>query len=98
MHNKAFTVDKQVTVVGGRNIGDACFGGNEESSFVDLDVLAVGPVAQDVATDFERYCQSPLSYPAADFLPATSTERQRQCIEKLEQKTTPPHPSATGKP
>ena len=44
MHNKSFTVDGQVAIVGGRNIGDEYFGADQALSFVDLDVMAVGPV------------------------------------------------------
>ncbi len=43
MHNKSFTVDGVVTLVGGRNIGDAYFGAGEEPLFSDLDVMAIGP-------------------------------------------------------
>jgi putative cardiolipin synthase len=55
MHNKSFTVDGEATIVGGRNVGDAYFGAGEEPLFSDLDVMAIGPVVQDVAADFERY-------------------------------------------
>ena len=55
MHNKSFTVDGEATIVGGRNVGDAYFGAGEEPLFSDLDVMAIGPVVQDVADDFERY-------------------------------------------
>lgn len=55
MHNKSFTVDGEVTIVGGRNVGDAYFGAGEEPLFSDLDVMAIGPVVQDVANDFESY-------------------------------------------
>ncbi|MGK9171629.1 phospholipase D family protein [Yokenella regensburgei] len=58
MHNKSFTADGVVTIVGGRNIGDAYFGVGEEPLFTDLDVLAIGPVVADVEKDFERYWQS----------------------------------------
>jgi putative cardiolipin synthase len=58
MHNKSFTVDGQVTIVGGRNIGDEYFDADQSLSFVDLDVMAVGPIVSDVASDFERYWQS----------------------------------------
>jgi cardiolipin synthase C len=58
MHNKSFTVDGQVAIVGGRNIGDEYFDANQALSFVDLDVMAVGPVVSDIASDFERYWQS----------------------------------------
>src|SRR5699024_2607808 len=49
-----------VTLVGGRNIGDAYFGAGEELLFSDLDVMAIGPVVEDVADDFVRYwyCKS----------------------------------------
>lgn len=58
MHNKSFTVDKQATIVGGRNVGDEYFGAGEEPLFSDLDVLAIGPVVEEVTKDFERYWHS----------------------------------------
>ncbi|TNL13362.1 hypothetical protein CYD30_03790 [Kosakonia cowanii] len=58
MHNKSFTVDGVVTLVGGRNIGDAYFGIGEEPLFTDLDVMAVGPVVKEVERDFLRYWNS----------------------------------------
>jgi putative cardiolipin synthase len=65
MHNKSFTVDNQVTVVGGRNIGDEYFGAAGDLLFVDLDALAVGPVVQDTSRDFDRYWNSASAYPLA---------------------------------
>src|SRR5688572_1595623 len=44
MHNKSFTVDNQVTIVGGRNIGDEYFDANRDLAFADLDLMAIGPV------------------------------------------------------
>lgn len=58
MHNKSFTVDAQATIIGGRNVGDAYFGAGEQPLFSDLDVLAIGPVVDDVSQDFERYWRS----------------------------------------
>ena len=37
MHNKSFTADNQVSVVGGRNIADEYFGAAEGLGFADLD-------------------------------------------------------------
>jgi len=72
MHNKSFTADDQVTIIGGRNVGDEYFGTGQEPLFVDLDVMAIGPVVNDVSTDFDRYWASASSYPAAGVLaPAT---------------------------
>ena len=58
MHNKSFTVDGEVTIIGGRNVGDAYFGAGEQPLFSDLDVLAIGPVVEEVTQDFERYWRS----------------------------------------
>ena len=64
MHNKSFTVDNQVTVVGGRNVGDKYFAASHEVAFTDLDVIAVGPAAHEVSKAFDLYWSSPSSYPA----------------------------------
>ncbi|HEY0209035.1 phospholipase D family protein [Acerihabitans sp.] len=65
MHNKSFTVDNQATIIGGRNVGDAYFSAGGDQLFTDLDVLAIGPVVEQVGRDFQRYwdCRSvcPLS-------------------------------------
>ncbi len=69
MHNKSFTADNQVTIVGGRNIGDEYFGAADDFLFADLDVMAVGPVVQEVSADFDRYWSSASAYPADRLLP-----------------------------
>jgi putative cardiolipin synthase len=63
MHNKSFTVDNLMTVVGGRNIGDEYFGTHETMNFGDLDVLAIGPAAAEVGQQFDLYWNSSLTYP-----------------------------------
>ena len=63
MHNKSFTADNQVTIIGGRNIGDEYFGAAEGALFVDLDVMAVGPIVHEVSNDFDRYWACASSYP-----------------------------------
>ena len=74
MHNKSFTVDNQATVVGGRNIGDEYLGAETSVAFTDLDVLAIGPVVQQVSSEFDRYWNSAPAWPAATLLapPAAS--------------------------
>ncbi|MGU7780003.1 phospholipase D family protein [Burkholderia sp. PU8-34] len=64
MHNKSLTADSVATIIGGRNIGDEYFGARDGTVFADLDVLAIGPAASDVADDFDRYWASASSYPA----------------------------------
>jgi putative cardiolipin synthase len=69
MHNKSFTADNQATIIGGRNVGDEYFGAGSGVSFSDLDVLAIGPVVNDVSKDFDRYWASDSSYPVERLLP-----------------------------
>jgi putative cardiolipin synthase len=69
LHNKSFTVDNRATIIGGRNIGNEYFDTGDGVSFVDLDVLAIGPIVNDVSSDFERYWNCASSHPIADLLP-----------------------------
>ena len=80
MHNKTFTADGQVTVLGGRNIGDEYFEANAALEFGDLDVLAIGDVARDVSLSFDAYWNHPLAYPASSLLDGSHED---QSIETL---------------
>lgn len=75
MHNKSFTADNQVTIIGGRNVGDEYFSAAEGLLFVDLDVIAVGPVVSEVSKDFDRYWASDSSYPADRIVPRVDPAR-----------------------
>ena len=76
MHNKSFTVDNQVTVVGGRNIGDEYFEANPDLRFGDLDVLGVGPVVDRISSVFDLYWNSASSYPVELLLKHIPGSRQ----------------------
>ncbi|MEY8842919.1 phospholipase D-like domain-containing protein, partial [Cribrihabitans sp. XS_ASV171] len=69
MHNKSMTVDGVATVVGGRNVGDIYFSTDAEVNYFDLDVVALGDAAQDVADDFDLYWASRSAVPADLILP-----------------------------
>ncbi len=69
MHNKSFTVDNQVTIVGGRNVADEYFQSGGESEFIDEDILAIGPVVDDVSDGFDEYWNSPEAIPISVFDP-----------------------------
>ncbi|MBE9519962.1 MAG: phospholipase D family protein [Proteobacteria bacterium] len=64
MHNKSFTVDNQVAILGGRNIGDEYFSADPVVAFSDLDVLTIGPVVKEVSKAFDLYWNDELAYPA----------------------------------
>src|SRR6185503_10460937 len=43
MHNKSFTADNEVSVVGGRNVGNEYFAAGSGVAFTDLDAMLIGP-------------------------------------------------------
>lgn len=67
MHNKAFTADGSMAIVGGRNIGDEYFDADNNVNFRDLDVLTVGPVVAEVGHTFDQYWNSSQSFPIGAF-------------------------------
>jgi putative cardiolipin synthase len=79
MHNKSFIADNQASIVGGRNVGDEYYAARPDLEFGDLDVLAVGPVVQEVSDAFDRYWNSPAAYPIS------ALTDQRATAEQLEQ-------------
>lgn len=62
MHNKSMTFDRQVSIIGGRNIGNEYLNNDQHTSFADLDVLVAGEVVKDIRQSFDEYWQSSLSY------------------------------------
>jgi len=71
MHNKTFVADGAFGIVGGRNIGDEYFGLHPEVNFLDRDMLAVGPIVNDISSNFDRYWNSPAAYPVEALVGAT---------------------------
>jgi putative cardiolipin synthase len=69
MHNKLFVADGALAVAGGRNIGDEYFMRSAVANFVDLDVLAAGPVVADMAASFDRYWNSDRAWPVQALTP-----------------------------
>lgn len=63
MHNKIFVADNAVAITGGRNLGETYFGQGSDTNFVDLDVLAAGPIVRDLSASFDQYWNNPLAYP-----------------------------------
>jgi putative cardiolipin synthase len=55
MHNKSFSVDNAVSIVGGRNIGEEYFELKDGAVFVDFDVLAFGPVVTEISESFDDF-------------------------------------------
>ncbi len=55
MHNKSFSVDNVVSIIGGRNIGDEYFDLKDGAVFVDFEVLAFGPVVSEISESFDDF-------------------------------------------
>lgn len=87
MHNKSFTVDGEATIVGGRNIGNEYFSADEESNFMDIDVLSVGNIVNEVDKQFDVYWNSEIVYEVKAFDHNQATEQNlndlRQTLEKF---------------
>ena len=90
MHNKSLTVDNQITLIGGRNMGDAYFGATDGVVFADMDVLAVGPAVDEVSTDCGLYWAAVSSYPAERLLPETAPDALAALAERVARSTEGP--------
>lgn len=77
MHNKLFIADNAMGVTGGRNLGDAYFGHADTGNFVDLDVLAAGPVVQDLSRSFDSYWNNERAYPVQALVTRQELEAMR---------------------
>ena len=85
MHNKSFTVDNQMTVIGGRNIGDHYFSVGSDVNFADLDVIGIGPIVADVSDMFDAYWNSEAATPieAVSGKTGRSSVALEQLIERV---------------
>lgn len=65
LHNKSFTADGAVTIVGGRNVGDEYFDLDPDVNFRDRELLAAGPVVAQVTAGFEAFWNSTWTKPVS---------------------------------
>jgi putative cardiolipin synthase len=75
MHNKLWLADNSMAIVGGRNLGDEYFDAEPNLNFTDIDMLGVGPVAEQLGHSFDQYWNSALSKPIDEFLSSKPTAR-----------------------
>lgn len=81
MHNKLYIADNAWGIVGGRNLGDSYFGTADGRDFIDMDVLATGPVVHSLSASFDRYWNSALAYPVASLITPKELAHLRESIE-----------------
>jgi putative cardiolipin synthase len=93
MHSKSYTVDNQVSIVGGRNIGNEYFDADENVAFSDLDAMSIGPVVPEVSDAFDQYWNNRHSYPITTLIEGVkkktvqdgALDNLRKQLEKLYQ-------------
>lgn len=68
MHNKLFLADNVIGIAGGRNLGDAYFDQHDSSNFIDLDVMAAGPIVRDLSRSFDSYWNNERAYPVSSLI------------------------------
>ncbi|HJV59711.1 MAG TPA: phospholipase D family protein [Albitalea sp.] len=68
MHNKLFVADNTFAIVGGRNVADEYFMNSPEGNFLDMDVLAIGPVVRELSAVFDSYWNSRRAYAIEELL------------------------------
>jgi phosphatidylserine/phosphatidylglycerophosphate/cardiolipin synthase-like enzyme len=84
MHNKLFIADNVLGVTGGRNLGDAYFGNALKGNFIDLDILAAGPVVQDLSRSFDSYWNNERAYPVQSLVTREELKAIRERAEQAD--------------
>lgn len=93
MHNKLFVADGVVAIVGGRNLADEYFLRSAGANFIDLDMLAAGPVVTELETIFDNYWNSEVVYPLHDIVASSeSPEALRARFDALASTSEAPPP------
>ena len=96
MHNKLFLADNVIGIAGGRNLGDAYFGTNQNGNFVDLDVLAAGPIVQDLSRSFDAYWNNGRSYPVQSLVKREEHKAIREEVRVPSDDSSSPAPASTS--
>ena len=64
MHSKLLLIDGAIGITGGRNYQDDYYDWDADYNFRDRDLLVAGPVAREMATNFDAFWASRRSVPA----------------------------------
>lgn len=90
MHNKLLVADNSFAVSGGRNIANEYFMRDTAANFIDIDVLANGPIVREMSAAFDRYWNSGHVYPIEQVAPLRLPPAEaRQRFDALASTATP---------
>jgi len=95
MHNKAIIVDNQISIMGGRNLGDEYFDASADVNFRDIDIFSAGPITRQISKNFDIYWNSDQSFPISTLKlpppdPQTITKLQEDRVLHWQQLITSP--------
>jgi len=85
MHNKAFIMDNQIAIVGGRNIAVEYFQLETTGEFIDFDMLSAGPVVKEVSAQFDIYWNHELAVPISALFKAKSPQQIEKAAAGLKE-------------
>jgi putative cardiolipin synthase len=86
MHNKAFIVDNQIAVVGGRNLAAEYFQLELTRQFIDFDMVAAGPIVKEVSAEFDTYWNHVLAVPMEALYTEDDPEKIKQSRAQMKAK------------
>ncbi|WP_416202456.1 phospholipase D family protein [Acinetobacter sp. ANC 3832] len=86
MHNKTFTADNQIALIGGRNMSNQYYNISDNYQFSDVDVMLVGQAVDDITHSFDEYWNNNYAYPVGRIVnPQQYTLRYESLKEQLTQ-------------
>ncbi|MGO3383565.1 MAG: phospholipase D-like domain-containing protein, partial [Acinetobacter guillouiae] len=68
MHNKTFTADNQISLIGGRNMSNQYYNVSDNYQFSDVDVMLVGQAVDDITHSFDEYWNHSYAYPVRNIV------------------------------
>ncbi|NRF66917.1 phospholipase D family protein [Aquincola sp. S2] len=101
MHNKLFIADNALAIAGGRNLGDEYFMRSAQANFIDMDVLAAGPVVNELSALFDSFWNSERAWPVAALEDSTDGSALRLRFDAavaVSDEALPPQLDALGRP
>lgn len=82
MHNKSFTADHKVALIGGRNMTNQYYNVSDSYQFSDVDVMLVGTAVNDISNSFDDYWNHDYAY---DVQEVVKQKSHRLSYESLKQ-------------
>jgi putative cardiolipin synthase len=84
MHNKSLTIDNALSIVGGRNIADEYFQLDAKGEFIDFDMIAAGPIVQEVSDSFGAYWNHELATPMEALYEGANADEREQFRQRFD--------------